>query len=133
MEYKDAYHIAIPSLQDIKELTGRDLVVEGGYTKEVTEARVLSYTLKAKDFLMRDKSQRFMNAFSYLVKFNDKWTYAWKIYAIRYIEATMLYGDETTWQKVPFEVQNSIDGSVLRAYHFTTSLYDEVEQSEESW
>ena len=83
--YSDTYHVAIPTLEYLKAVTGFDMVVEGGWTKEVTESKVLSLSLRARDYLMTNRSARYQNALSYLIKFDDTWREAWDNFVAHYI------------------------------------------------
>lgn len=131
--YIDKYHVAVPSLDLIKEMTGYDLITEGGWTKEVTEAKVLSYTLKARDYLFRNKAASYQIALPYMIKFKTNWNEAWTNYVIRYIESTFLYGNEQDWKEVPFEISNAINGSLLKNHNFSVSVLSEIENSSEEW
>ena len=131
--YSDIYHVAIPTLEYLKAVTGFDMVVDGGWTKEVTEAKVLSLSLRARDYLMTNRSARYQNALSYLIKFDDTWREAWDNFVARYIECTFRYGDEASWQKTPMEIINAVEGSLLAQHRFTDYAYYTIEQSGEMW
>jgi hypothetical protein len=131
--YDNNLHIAVPTLDYFRDITGMDYIIESGYDEAEATRRFRSLVLKAKDFLLYDKPSRYQNAFGYLIKNYTLWTHAWEQYVIRYIEATFKYGDEAGWKEIPFEVKNAISGSVLKAYHLDRATYYEIENSGTEW
>jgi hypothetical protein len=124
--------VYIPSLDEIKKNTGVDLVLEEG-NKERAEGKVRNLVSKAKDFLYSGKPYESQNVFSYLIKFNKEYQTAFKLYAIKYIESTWVYGTEETWDKVPKQILNAINGSVLHIQFFSGNILSEVRNSSEVW
>jgi hypothetical protein len=131
--YNKELHTIIPTLDYFKTMTGMDYIKESGYPETEAKAKFQSLVLKAKDFLMSDKSSNFQNAFNYMTMKYELFAQAFEKYAVRYIEATFKYGDEAGWDKVPFEIKNAINGSVLKAYEYTSEVYSEIELSDLEW
>lgn len=127
--YSEELHVAIPTLDYIKSMTGIDVLLEEG---EETRAngKITSLCAKARDFLMLDKSIEAQRITSYLI-FKGTWLDAWLNYVVRYIEATFYYGDESTWETTPKPILNAIMGSVLAETRFTQNIVYEVRNSTE--
>ena len=130
--YNDILRVTVPTIDEIKEYTSFDLTLEEG-NKERAEAKVLSLVSKAKDYLYLGKSFETQNVFSYLIKFNTEWKRAWELYAIKYIEATFNFGDESAWANTPKPIYNAVNGSILRTQFFTDSTLSEVRNSDKEW
>ena len=59
--YNTSLHVRVPTLDYLKAVTGYDLITEGGWTKEVTESKVLAMSIREKLFTRYQK-------FNYLVQ-----------------------------------------------------------------
>ena len=129
--YNKELHVSVPTLDYIKRSTGLDVLLEEG-NKERAEAKVISLTSKARDFLFLDKSPQVQRVISYLI-YKGTWKQAWEQYAVRYIEATFYHGDESAWAKVPRPILNAIHGSVLQVQFFTPNIINEVRYSTEDF
>jgi len=127
--YNDTYHVAVPDLDYLKA-SGYDLITEGGWTKEVTENKVLAYSIEALNELLRDRTQQDKYVITYMIKFNETWREAWELYMIAYIRATFKHGE---WVERPRDVDNAIKSSVLGTKRFKDTLYTEIKNSNEVW
>ena len=131
--YNLEHQIYIPSLDYFKSITGLDYVIESGHSEEVAKQKFLGFSLKAKDLLMQNKSARFQNAFGYLISQKTNWQDAFKRYVTIYVECTMIYGDESAWQNTPKELENMVNGSILKSKELTSDAYYQIERSGKVW
>jgi hypothetical protein len=118
--YSKELHVAIPTLDYIKLMTGIDVILEEG-NKERAEGKVISLTAKARDFLYVDKSGEAQMVISYLI-YTETWLDMWLNYVVKYIEATFYYGDESSWEKTPRPIENAIYGSLLHTKMFVPRI-----------
>lgn len=129
--YNKELHVRVPTLDYLKAVTGYDLITEGGWTKEVTESKVLAMSIRARNYLQAGKNPRYQKAFNYLVATNDIWAEAWEQYVATYIAATFTYGDESAWEKTPRDILLAINGTVLQSKYFTERTYYQAENTTE--
>lgn len=131
--YNKQYHIYIPSTDEIKSMTGIDLILEEG-NKERAEAKVLSFTLKAKQHLFNNKIQETRNIISYLIAFDEEWKHAWLEYVATYIES-FFYAGDFVWgsEKMPSAVERAITGGLLKVKTFEYRIINEVNNSSKEW
>lgn len=129
--YKKEYHIAIPTLDFIKDITSFDLIQEEG-TKERAEAKLLNLTLKAKDYLFSTRPNATQKALSYMIFKYPEWKEAWELYVAKYIDASFYSGDEL-FTNPPQTLKNAIHASILNVYQFTQGVYNEVALSTEEF
>ncbi len=127
--YDKELHVAVPTLDYFKRMTGLDLITEAG-NKELAEGKVISLTAKARDYLFIDRSTETQRVVSYLI-YKETWLDAWLNYVVRYIEATFNYGDESAWASTPKPILNAIYGSVLNNIRFTGGIIAEVRNTTE--
>jgi hypothetical protein len=127
--YSKELHVSIPTLDYLKKATGIDVMLEAG-NKELAEGKVYSLTSRARDMLFVGKSTQTQRIISYLI-FKGTWKEAWENYVLKYIEATLYYGDETVWKETPKMIHNAIFGSVLMTREFTYQIKSEVEHTAE--
>ena len=123
-------HVSVPTLDYFKANTGIDLVLEKG-SKELADGQVRSLTAKARDYLFMDKPYETQRIISYLIKTNKEWEATWLTYVVRYIEATLFYGDESNWDKTPKPILNAVYGSALKINEFSASIRLEVKYTTE--
>ena len=129
--YDKELHVAVPTLDYIKRMTGFDILLEEG-NKERAEAKVRGFTAKARDLLFMDRSSEAQRVISYLI-YKETWIDAWLNYVVRYIEATFYQGDESAWATVPRPILNAIYGSVLQYKKFTSNITSEVRNTTEEF
>jgi len=127
--YNQELHVAVPSLDYFRDMTGIDILLEEGNEKRAL-GKVMSLTAKARDYLFIDRSNETQRVVSYLI-FKETWLDAWLNYVTRYIEATFNYGDESAWASTPKPILNAIYGSVLNNIRFTGNIIQEVRESTE--
>lgn len=132
--YNLEYHVYVPTLEQIKNLTGIDLVVEEG-DKNKAEAKVLSLSLKAKNYLLQKKLQETKKTLEYLIAFNDDYQKAFLQYVVAYIESYFYSEEDYVFgnAKVPYAVDDMIYGSILKVERFTQDIVYEVENSDLEW
>ena len=129
--YDKTLHVAVPTLDYIKYMTGIDVLLEEG-NKERAEGKIRSLTAKARDMLFIDRSAKVQRIYQYLI-YKETYLEAWLNYVIRYIEATFYHGDESAWVTIPKPILNAIYGSVLQYRHFTGSIISEVNSTTEDF
>lgn len=127
--YSKELHVAVPTLDYIKRMTGIDVLLEEGEETRA-EGKIISLCRKARDFLMINRSAETQRVISYLI-YKETWLEAWLNYAVSYIEATFYYGDESAWEKTPKMILNAINGSVLVNTRFTNNIIWEVRNTTE--
>jgi len=132
--YKIEHHTYIPDMAYFKSMTGLDFVQEEG-NEARAKGKLLSLTLKARDYLYSNKLQQTRNVMSYLIAFNNEWQQAFKDYVVAYIEA-YYYSEEDFIHgsgKVPNSVIEKIEGSLLSSKLFPVSIIAEVRNSDKEW
>lgn len=118
-------HIAIPTLDYIKETTGLDLRTSGHAVLASEENKVKGLTLDAKYELFYNKQPHVQNALSYLIYTDKTFNSNWLNYVVSYIYESVMNGEitqKTQRRKEP-----------LNIYHFTYSVYKEIETSDLEW
>ena len=118
-------HIAIPTLDFIRENTGLDMVSGGHAIIGDVKGKVKQLTINAKNKLFFDKSQRVRNALSYYIAYNQLYNQYWINYVASYIYDTIINGglsDETTQAM-----------QLINVYRFTDSALYEAENSGLEW
>ena len=132
--YNITHHIAVPTNAYFTALTGIDLVVEGDDSETVAK-KLLGLTLQARDYLFQDRSHKTRKTMEYLIAFDENWRRDFITYAARFVEASYTLGEEHILgnKDLPKLVNNSIKGSLLKAYAFDWETVNEMETSEEEW
>lgn len=122
-------HIAIPTLEYIKTLTGYNLETLGDTNRLETEQRVKGLTLKARNFLYQNKeNEQTKKIYTYLIAFYQEYRDAFVNYVVTYIEETF---NNPEWETIPMNVINAINGSVLKYNQFTGNIVHEYMANEE--
>ncbi len=131
--YNDQLKVAIPTIDYIKEMTGRDLVILEG-NSQLAEAKVKGLTIKAKNYLYHLKTRETQTVLNFKIKTDEKYRNDFLNYAIAYIESSMfsdidfVYGKD----KPPFSVLQAITGSLLSIDRFTSNVVVEARQHDEN-
>ena len=118
-------HIAIPTLDFIKENTGLDMVTGGHAIIGDVKNKVKQLSISAKNKLYNDKSQRVRNALSYYIAYNELYNQYWLNYVSAYIYDTIINGGITDETKQAMQLIN--------VYRFTDRALYEAENSELEW
>jgi hypothetical protein len=129
--YNKDLGVSVITLDYFKQSTGIDLVLEEG-NKERAEGKVYSLTSKARDFLFSRKTLETSQIMSYLI-YKDKAKKEWEKFAVKYIEATFYYGDESNWKEIPMPIKNAMNTGILSVDRFTNQLRIEVRNTEEDF
>ena len=131
--YNKELHTAIPTNDTVRFLTGFDLILEEG-NKEKADGKIVSLTLKARDYLYSQRTQGAQKVLTYLIYSNQDYRNDFLRYVVAYIETSLLattdfiYGDV-----VPNAIKQAINGSRLSATRFNQSLYSEATNSTEDF
>lgn len=128
-KYSTELHVAVPTLDYIKRMTGIDILLEEG-NKELAEGKIMSLTARARDMLFNGKPTTSQRIISYLI-YKGSYLDAWLNYVVRYIEATFFVGDESSWVKMPQTVWTAIYGSQLQYNYFSGAIVHEVKHTTE--
>lgn len=123
-------HTPIITLDYIKSTTGIDLTVNGDMIVGTVEGRVKMLCLQARNYLFGFKTYETQRVMEYLIATDTEWRKAFEFYACMYLVQSLYDPD---WDKVPKDIVNAIEGSLLKANYFTQRIIHEVENSELEW
>jgi len=131
--YNKELHTAIPTNDTIRLLTGFDLILEEG-NKEKADGKIVSLTLKARDYLYSQRTQEAQKVLTYLIYSNQDYRNDFLRYVVAYIETSLLATTDFIYGGVvPNAIKQAINGSRLSATRFNQSLYIEATNSTEDF
>ena len=125
-------HIAIPTLDYIKMITGYNLDVLGGTPSAIdVEQRVKGLTWQARNFLFRTKeNEETKKIYTYLIAFYEEYRNDFVNYVVEYIKQTFKDPD---WEETPRSIIDAILGSSLKYQKFTGTIINEYYSSDLEW